>query len=130
MNKTKLKTLLKPNHILRADRICAPEGLVEVFAIPATEFGSAVIDVIKWTTPFEDALQLAEVGNVATRVQRQLDVGTQAEADLVGLMLQIARDDMMTALTKLFDKAGADCAETACYENSHAPGLQDARSQP
>src|SRR4051794_5224537 len=105
MNQTKLQTLLKTNHVLRADRIRAPEGFVEVFAVPATKFGGAVIDVIKWTTALEDAFELAKVADVATRVKRELDVGAQAEADLVGLMLQIAGDDVMTALAKLFDEA-------------------------
>jgi hypothetical protein len=115
VDETKLKPLLKTNHVFRADCIRAPEGFVEVFAVPATEFGGAVIDVFEWTTAFEDAFELAKVADIAAGVKRKFDVGAEAEADLVGLMMKITGDDVMTALAKLFDEAGADCAETACY---------------
>ena len=113
MNKTKLETLLKANDVLRADRVCLPERFVEVFAVPAAKLGSAVIDVIEWTTALEDALKLAKLADVTARVKRDFDVRTQAEANLVRLMLYIARDDVMLALAQLGDEARANRSESA-----------------
>ena len=110
MYETKLQPLLKTDDVLRADRIRAPERFVEVLAIPATEFRRAVVNVIKWTTVFEDAFELAKLADVATCVKRELDVGAQAEADLVGLMLYVAGDDVMAATAELVYKARADCS--------------------
>src|SRR5215203_2299253 len=106
MYEAKLETFLESNDVLRADGIGAPEGFVEVFAVPTAEFGSAVIDVVEWTTTFEHALKLAKLADIATRVEWSFDVGAQAEADLVVLMLQITGDDVMTAPAKLGDQAG------------------------
>jgi hypothetical protein len=69
-----------------------------------------VIDIIEWTTAFEDAFQLAKLAHVAARVERRLDVGAQTETDFVGLVVKIAGDDVMVAGAKLFDEARADCA--------------------
>jgi hypothetical protein len=51
---------------------------------------------------------LAKLADVATCVKRGLDVCAQAEADLVGLVLQVAGDDVMTAPAQLGDQACAD----------------------
>jgi hypothetical protein len=119
VNETKLAALLKTDDVLCAHRIRAPERFVKVFAVPAAELGGAVIDVIEWATALEHALDLPKLADVATRVERHFDVSPQAEADLVGLMRQIARDDVMTAATQLGDQAGADGSETAGYKYVH-----------
>jgi hypothetical protein len=67
-----------------------------------------VVDVIEWTTTFVHTLDLAKLADVATCVKRGLDVCAQAEADLVGLVLQVAGDDVMTAPAQLGDQACAD----------------------
>src|SRR5215213_6674847 len=97
MDEAKLQTFLEADGVLRADRVCLPERFVEVFAVPAAEFGGAVIDIVEWTTALEDALKLAKLAHVAARVKRDFDVRAQAEADLVGLVLYVAGDDVMTA---------------------------------
>src|SRR5207302_1574062 len=111
VDETKLKTLLQADHVLRADRVRAPQRFVKIFAVPATEFCGAVIDVIEWATAFENALQLTKVADIATRVKRQFDVSTQTKADLVRLMLKIAGDGVMSASPELCDESGPDCAK-------------------
>src|SRR6185503_20099909 len=108
MNQSKLETLLKTNNVLGAHRVGAPEGFVEVFAVPAPKLGRTVIDVVEWTTPFEHALDLSKLAYIATRIERHFDVGAQTEAYLIGLMRQITRDDVMTAIAELCDQARAD----------------------
>src|SRR6185369_17087417 len=118
MDESKLQTLLEPDDVLGSNRVRAPEGFVEVLAIPAAEFSGAVVDVIEWATALEDALQLAKLAHVATCVERYFDVSAQAEADFVRLMMQIAGDDVMPALAQLSDQAGADRSQPACDEDS------------
>src|SRR5262249_31226982 len=66
---TKLQPLLKPDYVLGADSVCTPQRFVEVFTIPAAKFRGTVVDVIKWTTPFEYAFELAKFPDITTRVQ-------------------------------------------------------------
>jgi hypothetical protein len=113
---TKFQPLLKSDNILGADCIRAPQRLIEIFAVPTSEFRSAVIDVIKRPTPFEDTLELAKVSDITTRIQRDFDVGTQAETDLVRLVMKIARDDMMPAVTEFRDQTCSDGSKSASYE--------------
>jgi hypothetical protein len=109
----KLQPLLKSDNVLRADRIRTPQSFVEVFPIPATKFGGTVIDVIKWTTPFEYAFELPKFADVTTRIEWYFYVGTQAEADFVWLVLQITGDDVMTAIAELGNQAGTNSPEAA-----------------
>ena len=113
MNETKFEALLQTDDVLGADGVRAPERFVEVFAIPAAKLGRAVVDVVEWTTALEDALELAKLADVATCVKRNLDVGAQAEAYLVGLMLYVAGDDVVPALAQLVDEARPNRTQTA-----------------
>jgi hypothetical protein len=63
-----------------------------------------VVDVVERPKRLEDALELPELADVGARVQRLLDIGEQAEADLVGLVMQVACGDVVTARAKLRDK--------------------------
>src|ERR1700741_1769109 len=99
MNKTKLQTLLKPDDVLRTDGVRAPQRFVKVFTIPATKFRGTVIDVIEWTTAFEYTFKLAKLAYITTRVERHFNVRAQTEPNLVGLMVQVAGDDVMAAVT-------------------------------
>jgi len=72
-----------------------------------------VIDVIKWTATFEHALELAKFAYVTTRIERYFYVGAQAKPDFVSLVLKITGDDVMTAITKLGNQAGADSPQAA-----------------
>src|ERR1051326_1385142 len=93
MNQTKLQALLQTDDVLRTDSVRAPEGFVKVFAVPTTEFSRAVINVIKRPTAFEYTLDLPELADIAARVKRHFDVSAQAEANLIGLMWQVAGHD-------------------------------------
>jgi hypothetical protein len=110
MYETKLETLLQPDDVLRADGVRAPQRFVKVFAVPATKFRCAVVNEIKWATALEHTLELAEFTDVTTRVKRHFDVGSQAEPDLVGLVLQIAGNDVMTAAAKFADQPSSNRA--------------------
>jgi len=118
MNQSKLKPFLQSNDVLGANGIRSPQRFVEVFTVPTTKLGSAVIDVIKRPTPFEDTLELAKVSDITTRIQRDFDVGTQAETDLVRLVMKIAGNDMMTALAEVRDETRSDRPESAGYKNA------------
>ena len=72
-----------------------------------------MIDVIEWTTAFEDAFELAKLAHVATRVERDFDIGAQAEADLISLVWQVAGDDVMTSLAQFGDQTRADRAQSS-----------------
>jgi hypothetical protein len=65
-------------------------------------------DVFEWAEPFEHTLDLAEFTNVTTSVVGFFDVRPQAEANLVGLMMKVARHHVMTARTQFFDQACTD----------------------
>src|SRR6185369_11273756 len=118
MDESKLQTLLESDDVLGSNRVRAPEGFVEVLAIPAAEFSGAVVDVIEWAAALEDAFQLAKLAHVATCVERYFDVSAQAESDLIGLMMQIAGDDVMPTPAQLSDQPGADSSKATRYENS------------
>jgi hypothetical protein len=72
-----------------------------------------VIDVIKWTATFEHALELAKFADVTTRIERYFDVGAQAKADFVRLVLKITGDDVIAAIAELGNQAGADSSQAA-----------------
>src|SRR5215213_5611189 len=115
--------LLETDDVLRANGICAPERFVKVFAVPAAELGSAVIDIVEWTTALKYALELAKLADVAACVKRDFNVGAEAEADLIRLMLYVAGDDVMPALAQLIDEARADRAQTASDQYVHKFGV-------
>src|SRR6185369_3503552 len=115
MNKAKLESLLETNDILRADGIRAPERFVKVFAVPTAKLSGAVIDVIEWTTALEDALELAKLADVATRIQWDFNVGTQTEPDLIRLMLYVAGNNLMSALAQLVNEARANRPQPTRY---------------
>src|SRR5689334_20833150 len=119
MNQAKLQTLLQTNDVLRADRVCAPKRFVKVFAVPAAKLRGAMVDVIEWTAAFKHAFQLPELAHVAARIERHFNIGPQTEANLIGLMVQIARDDVMTALTQFADESRADSSQASGYKNAH-----------
>ena len=119
MDETKLETLLEADDVLRAHRVRVPERFVEVFAIPAAELGGAVIDVVERATAFENALELAKLAHVATRVKRDFDIRAQAETYLVGLMLYVAGDDVMPAPAQLTNEPRAHRPQPARYKNAH-----------
>ena len=116
MDESKLQALLKPDDVLGSNRVRAPEGFVEVLAIPAAEFSGAVVDVIEWAAALEDAFQLAKLADIATCVERYFDVSAQAEANFVGLVMQIARDNVMTAATQLGYESRADRSQAPGYK--------------
>jgi hypothetical protein len=62
-----------------------------------------MVDVVKRTAALKDAFQLPELAHIAARIQRHLDVGTETETNLVGLVVKIARDDVMSAAAQLRD---------------------------
>src|SRR5215213_2285304 len=119
MNETKLEALLKANDVLRADRICAPQRLVKVLAVPTAKLRGAMVNVIERTTAFENPFQLAKLAHVAARVKRHFDVGAQAETNLIRLMVKIARDNVVAAITKLRDEPGSNSSKSAGNEDSH-----------
>src|SRR5262249_36313762 len=117
VNESKLQALLQTNDVLGANSVRAPESFVKVFAVPTSKLSGAVIDIIEWTTTFEHTLDLSKLADVATRVKRHFNIRAQTEADLIGLMWQVARDDVMTAAAQFSDQARADRAEAASDEN-------------
>ena len=68
-----------------------------------------MIDVIKWTQALEDPLDLTKLTYVTASVMRLFDVGAlELEANFVGLMIEITRDNMMAARTQLRDQSCTD----------------------
>ena len=102
--------------MLRADRVGAPQRFIEVFAVPTSKLRGAMIDVIKWTTPLEDTFQLPKVAHITTRIQRHFHIGTQTKTDFIGLMLKVARNNMMPTPAELRDETRSDSSESARYE--------------
>jgi hypothetical protein len=117
MYQSKLQSLLQSYDVFGADGIRAPKRFIKVFAVPATKLGSAVIDEIKRTTTFEHAFQLAKLAHITARVKWHLHIRSQAETDFIRLVVQVAGDDMVTALPQLADQACADSPQTARYQN-------------
>jgi hypothetical protein len=74
-----------------------------------------MVDIIEWTTTLKDTLELTKLAHIATCVERDFDVSAQTESNLVGLMMQIAGDNMMPARAQLGGQAGAHRPQPACY---------------
>ena len=110
MNQSKLKPFLQSNDVLGANGIRSPQRFVEVFTVPTTKLGSAVIDVIKRPRLFEYAFELTEFTYIAASVERCLNIGPQAEADLIGLMGEVTRHNMVAPAAKLAYQSGANGA--------------------
>jgi hypothetical protein len=119
MDETEFQTFLEPDDILRADRVRAPKGFVKVLSVPSAEFGGAVKYIIKRSSSLENPFHLAELSYVAAGIPRRIDIGAQAKADLVWLMMEIARYNLMSARTKFLYKTGADYTQSARHKNSH-----------
>src|SRR6185436_2581523 len=75
-------------------------------------------------------LNLTKVPDIASRIQRHFDIGAQAEADLIRLVLKIAGDDVMPAPAELRDETRSDGPESARYEYSQCVRLFHRSSLP
>jgi hypothetical protein len=67
-----------------------------------------VVDVIKGTTPFKYAIELAKFPDVTTRVEWHFHISAQAKADFVRLVWEIAGNYVMTTAAQFGNQAGAD----------------------
>src|SRR5690349_8986280 len=119
MNQAKPQAFLQADDVLRADRVRLPQRFVKVFAIPTAKLCRAVIDIIERSTALEHTLQLSKLADVATRVERHFHIGAQAKTDLIRLVLQVARDYMMSPPAQLLDEPRSDRPESARYKNAH-----------
>src|SRR5690349_9861307 len=119
MDQSKLQAFLQADDVLRPDRVRLPQRFVKVLAIPTAKLRRAVIDVIERPAAFKNTLQLAKLAHVATRVKRHFDIGAQTKPDLIRLMMQVARDNMMSPPAQLLNEARSDSSESASYENAH-----------
>src|SRR5438477_820466 len=97
MNQPEFQALLQTDDIFCAHRIGSPQRLVKIFAVPAAEFSSTVIDKIEGPQGIDDALDLAKFAYVATSIQRLVHVSSNGEPDLVRLVGNVAGDHMMTS---------------------------------
>jgi hypothetical protein len=119
VNQAKPQPLLQTNHVLGANRIRAPERLVEILAIPAAKLRRAMVDVVKRTAALKDAFQLPEFAHIAARIQRYLDVGTETETNFVRLVVKIARDNVMPSSAQLGYESRADRSQSTGYKDAH-----------
>src|SRR5208337_809464 len=103
MNKSEPQLLLKADDVLCADSVRAPEVLVEVFAVPATELSSTMVDIIKRPQFLENSFDLTKFTYVGAGVQGQCNVRPQRKANLVRLMGEIAGHHVMISYPQFTD---------------------------
>src|SRR5882724_13015607 len=117
MNQAKLQSLLQPDHVLRADDVCAPQRLVKVFAIPPAKLRSAMIDIIKRPGALEHPFDLPEFANITACIEGRLDVSAQTEAKFVRLMVEVTRNDVMPARSQFCDQSRTNRSQPTCHED-------------
>jgi hypothetical protein len=59
-----------------------------------------MIDVIKRTSLFEHTFELSKLAHITTGVKRNFNISAKTKPDFVGLMSEIARDNVVSPLTE------------------------------
>src|SRR5437016_5777444 len=103
MDEPEFQSLLQANNILRADGVGAPEYFIKIFAVPAPELCSAMIDVIERPHALDNSLDLPELADIAPGIGWNDAVCFQTVADLIWLVVKVARNDMMPARAQLLN---------------------------
>ena len=101
--------LLKADHVLHADRVGAPQRLVEVFAVDPSELCRGVVDEIEWMF-IEHLLHLAVLAHVAAEIVPSTDAV---------VVRSVEYPDLMARCAQQLAQRRADRPEPAGHENLH-----------
>src|SRR2546426_3796356 len=111
-------TLLKTQDVFRADRVGSPQGLIEILAIPTSEFCSEMKDKFGLGT-LNHACDLAVLPDVTPDVP------------FGGIVTQIANPDLVTIFLKRTHQRAANRPAAAGHQDLHgARQIEDGLKNP
>ena len=101
VNETESPLFLKPYDVLSSDHVRQPQLFVEILAVPPSEFGSAVVDIVERSQCLEDPLELTVATDVAARVRRCWVVSLDRESRFVWCVTEIRCGDLIASRPEL-----------------------------
>src|SRR5262245_18526305 len=118
MNQTELQPFLQSDDIFCADRVRAPQTLVEVFAIPPSELVSGMENKVERAERFDDPFNLTEFPDVAARISRSIHVRPKRKPYFILSMRPVAGYDQSPSTPQFGNQTGADRSISTCHQNS------------
>lgn len=114
MNELETELFLQANDVFCPNRIGVPKRFVEILSVPASEFGCAMVYVVKRAHAFEDSFDLPISSDIAARIEGGGNISLQRKADFVGLMHEVARNNEMSTVAKVLDQSHAYNTFSTC----------------